>query len=1163
MPQFSHYRFVENKQTRLRPNFQKWNSKCGAVIVTRLLSNSSILVRELHILASMMNWLTRAMRGAAAPALFAMASFVCQSANAQLTSGALTGIVTDPTGAVVPNATIDATNTATAVAARQTSNSAGEYHFANLPIGAYDVTVNGTGFAPTTIKAIPIQLNRTTTQNFALQVGQTATSVEVTEAAAAIDTTTAQITNNYETRMTSDLPSATSGQGVINLSLLSAGVSSGGGVGIGEGPSVGGQRPRNNNFTIEGVDNNSKTVTGPLVYVPNDAVQEFTVLQNMFQPEFGHSSGGQFNTNVKSGTNEFHGAAYDYLQNRNLNAIDQAIQNQGFRSNPRYDQNRFGGYFGGPIKKNKLFFFGDFEYNPTGQAATTTSGLLAPTAAGYSTLAGLPGINPSNLKILQQYSPVAGSASTTQPYTLPNGGSINIPVGVPDLTAPNYQNWMYAVGSLDYNVSDRDQVRGRFIYNKNSGFPPSAEPELPVFYLTSPTSYYLATVTEYHNFTPAVTNELRLGYNRYNQNVPGGDFKFPGLDVFPNLVFDDLGIQLGPYENAPQFTIQNTYQITDNLSWIKGRHNFKFGFDGRKTISPQTFTQRSRGDYDYAQLTDFLYDLTPSDLAQRTTGNYVYYGDQIATYLYASDSWKVKNNLTLDFGLRWEFTSVPFAERQQSVNSLASVPGLITFAAPQPSYRNFAPRIGFAWSPGSSGTTSVRGGFGMAYDVLFDNLGILSSPPQFNQTVDQTCVAANDWQCPGGYLAGGGISPKASAGTLSAADARAFTSGYDPLKQILPYSLNWTLGVQHAFANHYTIEVRYVGTRGIHLPMQIQLNQQAIVTPGNSLPTYLANPGQAALDALPLTLNQLQAQYKATATPLDGGGMIPAYYNTGFQSKITAYEPQGWSTYHALDIQLDRRLSHGFTMRGAYTWSHNIDNSTAEVFATNFTPRRAEDFSNLSLEKASSALDHRQRLTLTVVYDAPWFSHSNSYLMKNLVGNWEIAPIYTYQTGEYYTVQSGLDSNLNGDTAPDRAIDNPKGVPNTSTTVSPLKNSAGQTVAYVANNPNAQYIQAGSGAMPNIGRNTLAGRPIDDIDITFVKRLSFGERYKLELQGQFYNLLNHPQFIAGRLNDVYLDNFSDASYRTMLLTGNNNFNNPEAVLNSNARSIQLALKLFF
>ncbi len=1097
--------------------------------------------------------------------LFVLAlMFAGQPGSAQLTSGDLTGLITDPSGAAVPGATVELTNEATGVKAEQTSDAAGEYHFYNLAIGMYDLTVSAKGFAATSANGIPIALNRIGTQNITLQVGQTATSVEVTESAGTVDSTTAQITNNYETRLVADLPSAATGQGVINLSLLSAGVASAGGIGIGEGPSIGGQRPRNNNFTVEGIDNNEKSTTGALIYVPNDAVEEFTVLQNLFQAEFGHSSGGQFNTIVKSGTNEYHGAVFDYLQNRNLNAIDQSLQNQGFKKNPRYDQNRLGGNFGGPIIKNKLFFFADYEYNPIGQTSSTASGLAAPTAAGYATLAALPGISQTNLKIVQQYSPVAPQNDLgTQPYTLPNGGMINIPIGTPNIVAPNFENQYYLVTAIDYSLSDKDQLRGRFLYNDTSGFPPTDEPELPAFLLAVPVTNYLGTFTEFHNFTPAVTNEFRFGYSRFNQSLPAGNFKFPGLDEFPNITFDELGIQLGVNSASPQFTIQNTYQFTDNLSWVKGRHTFKFGFDGRKYISPATFTQRARGDYEYTQITDFLYDLTPADLAERSTGNPVYYGDQISTYAYASDNWKVRPDLTVDLGVRYEFTSVPYSERLQSVNALASVPGLINFSTPQPQYKNFAPRIGVAWSPGHSGNTSIRAGFGTAYDVLFDNIGITTLPPQFSQTVDVTCGAANDWQCPGGFLANGGIPPGASAGTLTAAAARAKTSAYVP-NQTLPYSINWTGGVQHSFAKDYVLEVRYVGTRGVHLPTQIQLNQAPIVTSTNFLPTYTSNPGQAALNALPLTLNTLESEYSATGTPSDGGGMLPQYYNAGFQSKITSYQPWGWSLYNALDVQLDRRFSHGLLFRGAYTWSHNIDNSTAEFNTTVFTPRRAENSQNLTPEKASSALDRRQRLTLTMLYDLPYFSHSQNYFLKNVVGNWEVAPVYTYQSPEYYTVQSDTAGLLNGDGANvDRAIDNVKGIPGTSSAVTALTNSAGNTVAYLANNPNAQYIQAGVGAYPNVGRNTLPGRPIDNIDMTVAKRVTFHERYRVEFLAQFFNFFNHPQFVPDAINNVYNFVYNAPSYRTMLITGNPAFNNPEAVLNSNARTIQLVLKFKF
>ena len=254
----------------------------------------------------------------------------------------------------------------------------------NLLIGFYKVTVKSTDFRTTTVQ-VEVQLNTTATANVTLSPGAANEVVEVSGAVPIIDTTTPQIQSTYENKQLQDLPTAAFGMGVLNLSLLQSGVGSTGGLGAGTGPSVGGQRPRNNNFTIEGVDNNDKGETGPLAYVPNDAVANFTVLQNQLNAEFGHSNGGQFNTVVLSGTNTFHGRAYEYFINRNLNAVDQSLANEGIFTNPRFDDNRFGGRVGGPILKNKLFFFANYEYNPVGEASSPGSPILAPTAEGYST----------------------------------------------------------------------------------------------------------------------------------------------------------------------------------------------------------------------------------------------------------------------------------------------------------------------------------------------------------------------------------------------------------------------------------------------------------------------------------------------------------------------------------------------------------------------------------------------------------------------------------------------------------------------------------------------------------------------------------------------------------------------------------------------------------
>lgn len=282
--------------------------------------------------------------------------------RAQIINGDLVGTILDKSGAVIPGAAVEALNVDTGVKYQSKANATGEYRFSNLPVGKYNISATASNFAVTTVNDFTIELNKTNTLNVTLEIKSGVTSIEVSGAAATLDTTSAQLSSTFEAKDISDLPlSGTSG--VLNLSLLSAGIATSGGVGVGTGPSIAGQRPRNNNFTIEGVDNNNKGVTGPLLKVPNDAVAEFSLLQNQFSPEFGHSSGGQFNTVVKSGTNSFHGLAYVYNQNRNYFALDPFQRIEGFTSQPRFDRNRYGGQFGGPIFKNKLFFFANLNMN--------------------------------------------------------------------------------------------------------------------------------------------------------------------------------------------------------------------------------------------------------------------------------------------------------------------------------------------------------------------------------------------------------------------------------------------------------------------------------------------------------------------------------------------------------------------------------------------------------------------------------------------------------------------------------------------------------------------------------------------------------------------------------------------------------------------------------
>jgi hypothetical protein len=1112
-------------------------------------------------------------------AVFLMGFALAGRLSAQAISGDVVGTVVDKTGAAVPDAAIEVENIATGVKTNTMANSVGEFRFGNLAVGTYTIRAKKASFATTTITDFAVELNKTKSITITLEVGQQSMTVEVSGATPLINTTNAHIDTTYDTKVTADLPVAAQGLGVLNLSLLQAGVSTSGGVGAGTGPAVGGQRPRDNNFTIEGVDNNNKSVTGPLVIVPNDAVQEFSALTNQFSPEFGHSNAGQFNTVVKTGTNDIHGGAFGYFQNRNFNAIDQSvIQALGpGASNPRFDDNRYGGQAGGPIVKNKLFYFGDFEYRTRGQASVAAGGLCAPTAAGYTTIQSIPNISSTNLGILQKYAgnaptggncnnvpakDPAGNANTTKSIFVANpnaaGGFTPVQVGTIPVQAPNYTNFKYLTTSMDYNISASDQLRGRYIYNSAVGIDAAAN--LPAFFLSAPTKFHLASLAEYHSFNPSLSNELRVAFNRFANTTPAGNFQFPGLDSFPNLLFFDLGLQIGPDSNAPQFTIQNLYQAIDNVTWSRGRHTFKLGMEARKFISPQSFTQRARGDYDYTTVDLYLRDQNPDNLAERSLGNPVYYGDQIGIFWYASDSWRIRQNLTLDLGLRHEYTTIPFGERSQKLNVAASVPGLIDFSEPRAPKTNFMPRVGLAWSPGSSGNTSIRAGFGMGYDVLYDNIGILSLPPQLSGTIDepQPPVISN-------FLANGGIKPGAGGIQTfpSIAAQQAATANHVVVDQKDPYSIQYNLSVQHKFGSKYSAEVRYLGTRGVHLNTQERINVQSRVDATHFLPTYLTAPSQATLDSLSNTLASITARPR----------ILPAYAANNFTTNLVQFTPNGWSDYNGFAVQGSRQFSNGLQFLAAYTWSHTIDNSTADFFSTVITPRRPQDFQNINADKSSSALDHRNRFSIAAYYDLPYFKNGN-WLRKNVLGNWLVAPIYTFQTGEPADVQSGVDANLNGDSAGDRAVFNPTGIPGTGSGVTALCNSSlpagascaastANIVAYLANNGNAQYITAGKGALATSGRNTLQTRRIDNLDVTAGKRFNFTERMRLEFQAQFLNVLNHPQYTPGLLNQVDSIGFTSPAATNYLHPSNAIFNRPDQAFSSNSRTLQMALKFIF
>jgi len=367
--------------------------------------------------------------------------------------------------------------------------------------------------------------------------------------------------------------------------------------------------------------------------------------------------------------------------------------------------------------------------------------------------------------------------------------------------------------------------------------------------------------------------------------------------------------------------------------------------------------------------------------------------------------------------------------------------------------------------------------------------------------------------------------------------------------------------------------VRYLGNRGIHLATQIQLNVAPEVTAANQLPTFIGSaPGASALASLHNTL--------ATIESISTSHFVPAFYAAGFTSKMTSYQPWSESNYNGLAASLNRRFKSGLLLDFAYTWSKTMDDATATVNSTSLTPRRPQNSQNVSADYSRSALDRTHRLTLAAVYDLPFFK-SSPWLEKNLLGNWEFAPSYTYESPEYFTVLSGDNSNLNGEGGGiDRTIINPNGAKGTGTAVTPIYDPSrsglcktpattcnANLVAYMAVNSSARYVQAAPGTLPTSSRNTEPTRSTNNFDATASKKFNVTERYVLEFQAQAFNVLNHSQFTPGTLDNVNSTSPQVAAgYQEVaktLGTTNGLFNQAGKFFLANARTMQLSLKVDF
>ena len=1113
----------------------------------------------------------------------------------QSETGQIAGTVTDPSGAVVPGATISVTNVGTNRTVAVQSGGSGQFSVPALGPGHYKVEVKAANFKTVT-QDVTLQVNQVLPMDFSLPPGSATENVEVTTAAPLVATDSSDLGEVIQGRQVVDLP--LNARNFTQLATLVPGVTRGNNTnGDATGASgnaetyrynnsggaalaVNGLRPQANNFLLDGFDNNESLVNTIVFFSAPDAIQEFRVATNIAPAEFGRAGGGIVNTAIKSGTNQIHGDVWEFFRNSALDAT-QWEPTPNAKKLP-FKQNQFGATVGGPILKNKLFFFGDYQgfrssYPVSTDYATVPTNLMR--SSGYHDFSEL--LNgPNPIQILNPQTGVAfpgniipasyplnpAAVSYLNAYPVSNCGPATNPNC--NTIQQNYTTTRQANQTindfdvrLDYTISQKDSAFFRYSYGNDNLITASRLPNLPAGLGsgTNPTHPYSAVIEETHLFSSNVVNEARFGFihdsfgyippfnneplsaNLGIVNANVNALGQPDPELGGGALIGGFNSQLeytGDY--GPYLVPQDSWQETDNLSWVHGKHTMKFGgniirrqVDFFRPLAGKGFfntcgngnTPTTISGY---EVTDLLigfvcnYSVGPV-LGDSETRNW-------ELGFYGQDDWRVTRRLTLNLGLRWDILTWPVEKYNRQANfdintgqlEIAGQNGNSRSFIPV-DYHNFAPRIGFAYDLSGNGTTKISGGYGMFYFV--DRGGISNqlaqNPPFSGQTTYQF---VNGYRITFTGQAPVGTNDPLTGRCLTSCNADpAITTAPLPSKGPIQVDLNnpqnvsisvatlpsnttpnvqeWNLQLEHQIGDNMTFSMAYVGDKGTHLVTYYNYNRQiyGVAPCGTNNPTgcNFANLG---------TINT--------------------------QATI------GNSNYNALQVMLNRRFTQGLQFGVAYTWSHTIDDSPGAF--DNYVANGASpvNYRDLAAERASSNLDARNRLVLNGIYELPfgqgkeWGSNWNG-VTNAFLGGWQTNLIFVAQSGTPFdVVEPG-----NPATRPD-LVGNPFGG------VSGLYYFNPAAFANVpTNGPANGNVALRAGTLP---RNALVGPGYTDVDFATFKNFKITERVTTQFRAEFFNLLNTPHFVQPDYN-----------------TADGNFGKLTATEISSQRQIQFALKILF
>jgi len=1104
------------------------------------------------------------------------------------------GRVADSTGAVLPGVQVTATNTLTGLSTSTTSHDDGSYEFLQLPVGTYSVTATKSGFKTYKSTPFPLDVNQIYNLGVTMQIGAASETVEVKAEAVQVETTSIQQQTVIGSQQIVDLPLI--GRNFTQLEQLAPGVmSSSDRFGT---FSVNGSQTQQSSYLVNGTDSNDIALNTPGILPSPDAIQEFNLISSTINPEYGRNSGGIVNALIKSGTNAFHGNAFEFYRDTFLNT-------RNFFTNgpqqPIFHQNLFGGTFGGPLHKDRTFFFLSYQgiRNATGTPTSNTVLSAAQRGGVFPDLATSTNVSPIPLVGEDGITHPAGTAYNVLFPTghipaadfnsisknllntfvpLPNG-----PANAFNFSAFNTTKAHQGIARVDHNLTGSDLLWGVAIFNQSNqtqGLPFTGA-TLPGFESFSTAGTKEFTVSESHTFNSTTLNEIRLGYWRLNfdavepqKPVLPSSAGFTGITPqfaagagLPVISVSGL-FTLGFSDNGPQPRVDQNYQLTDNFSKIAGKHSLKFGFDARRFQVDNPFFFLNSGHFDFAgggpfstgnNAADFLLGI-PDDFAQNSGGfinarAYEYYG-------YAQDQWKIKNNLTLTFGAGYQ-VDTPYQNKQfgglaynciikgqQSTVFPTSPQGLnfpgdknCTNSGVEIKYGHLGPRFGFAWEPhlgrisGGPGKFSIRGGFGLYFNRFEEETALqnLGAPPfGVNSLGAGDFGGSPTFATPFTDISGGGsISnkfPFTPPPTGSAVDFTFFEpmsiNTNDP-NLSTPYAMNFNLIAQRELPGNTVFSVGYVGSMGRHLYRAYEGD-------------FITAAGQAACAAsASCKANRtLQHFFFPSHTFLGANLAQCPPFGDCFGSVGTQFT-DGTSSYHSMQVNLTKGMSHGLQLITSYTWSHAIDNGSGfENSGFGGNGRVGINILRPDLNKGDSGNDARQRLVVGYVYAIPSLHHIANALPDRIFGGWKLTGITTFQTGFPFSFTDSGFRSLTCDAFTFYACqDNANQIVSNVTTLDPRTSSFNGKSNFwfdpcsFGSSVTGCPPRVALGTYGNTRRNALHGPGINNFDFSLQKDTKLTERTSFQIGIEAFNLFNHTQFNnpTARVNSVNFGRITTAA----------------------------------